>query len=652
MDPQAKKKAPKANRPALIAGVVVIILILATPFAYLAAMSGRIMPGVAVNGLYLGGLTENEANAKLKVAVSAFEKNLNFTNGKQTKTVDQARKFLNLDSDKGLAAAYSIGRNGNVADRITQAGRSLFSGARVSMSYAYDTESLKAALKTLWSVDEKTVNDARIAIVMSGDTLINVNISPEASGFEYDYDKAVSDLKTKQATLDVTPVVLAPARTQPTIKTADAKAAKDLVPAALALAPLAMSADEFKWKLSAHELAPMLAVAIKAGHTPSLGIDRDAARLYFKQLAAEYDIMPSNTNYEIDPATNKMTSFKPGNDGRKIDIERSVTALEAALEKQLAGQDGKTGFNIIATAAKSQIITQTAAELGINEVIGVGQSDFSGSSANRIKNLKHGSDKLNGVLIAPDAEFSALGALEPVTLEDGYYSEQIILGDKLQPGIGGGLCQIGTTLFRMAMNTGLPITERQNHSLVVHYYSDPVNGNPGTDATLYGPHPDLRFVNNTGHWMLLTTDINTKTKKLTYTLWGTADGRKGSYTHPTVTNWIAAPTEVKNIEDPALPVGAEKCQNAFRGANTTFTYTIIDASGAVTTKDFNSYYRSLPKICAYGTGTPGAILPDGKIVPPAPKNPVPNPLLINAPATNVNAPATNLNIPPEAAVGN
>ena len=58
------------------------------------------------------------------------------------------------------------------------------------------------------------------------------------------------------------------------------------------------------------------------------------------------------------------------------------------------------------------------------------------------------------------------------------------------------MCQIGTTLFRMAMNSGMPITERRNHSLVVHYYQDPVNGNPGTDATVYDPLIDFKFKND------------------------------------------------------------------------------------------------------------------------------------------------------------
>ena len=169
------------------------------------------------------------------------------------------------------------------------------------------------------------------------------------------------------------------------------------------------------------------------------------------------------------------------------------------------------------------------------------------------------------------------------------------------------MCQIGTTLFRMAMNAGMPITERRNHSLVVGYYADPVNGNPGTDATLYEPLVDFKFLNDTGNYLLLQAEIDYKKQQLTFTLWGKSDGRKGWYTHPTVSRWIPA-GEPKDIEVDNLKPGEKKCQNAFRGAVASFTYTRVTPSGEKIDRVFDSYYRSLPKICLVGktaaTGPP------------------------------------------------
>lgn len=650
MESSVEKTAAKTHRPALIAGVVVISLIAIAALSvagYMFVFKDRVFPGVTVNGLALGGLTKEEASAKLNATVTIYENSgLNFSYKGKTSSidttqlpdgnVDAARQLINIDDSKGLAIAFSVGRTGDLVSCIKQAAKALWYGAKVTLAYKLDDAGLKTALREFWSVDEKTVRDARVVISMNGNSLGRVTTTKDESGFEFDYDRAVSDLKDKITRLDQSPIELQPARTTPSIFENEAKLAATLVPQAMTLAPLPMTADTTEWTLEARDLAKLLQVTKTGNKQPTLSIDNDAAEKYFKQLALEYDVKPSNTRYEIDSSTQKMTLFEAGRNGRKIDIEKSINALKTAVQKQLANENGKIGYNIVSSTDNSQVITSSAADLGIKEVIGVGQSDFSGSSSNRIKNVTHGSSKLNGILIAPDQEFSALAALEPVTIEDGYFAEQIILGDKITPGVGGGLCQIGTTLFRMAMNTGLPITERQNHSLVVHYYSDPTNGNPGTDATLYGPHPDLRFVNNTGHWMLLTTDVNVKTKKLTYTLWGTSDGRNGSYTPPKVNQWIAAPAETKNIEDATMEPGKQKCQSAFSGAKTSFLYTIINPDGTITERTFNSYYRPLPKICTNG---PALATPEQ----PTTNNQIPN---------NANVPMNNIDLPPEAIVGN
>jgi vancomycin resistance protein YoaR len=645
------KPVKKTHRPAIIAGVVVIsalAVVALIPVGYLLAYGNRVLSGITANGVRLGGYTREAAAVRLNAEVAIFEKTgLNFTDGKRVVHVDPlavapddpdaAFEIFSLDTEVGSAAAFGFGHRGGAWQRLSEAASALWQGHAVTIPSSLDEDRLEQALRKIWSDDEQPVVDSRLDILMDGNRFVSAAATADKSGFRFDYDRAVSDFKDRLANLDKSPITLQAAKIEPSVTVAQAETAVALLPQALKLAPLTLMAEEKRWTINSADLARLLKPKISDNGKATLALDEEAVKRYFRNLAEDYDIAPSDTHLEIDPQTKQLTEFKAGRDGRRIDVAQTVILLEQALTKQLKGEDGRSGFNIVAIAAKSQATTQSAAELGIKEVIGIGRSDFSGSSATRIKNIRHGTDKLNGVLIAPDSEFSALGALEPVTIEDGYLPEQIILGDKIEPGVGGGLCQIGTTLFRMAMNTGLPITERQNHSLVVHYYSDPTNGNPGTDATLYGPHPDLRFMNDTGHWMLLTTEMNIKTKTLTYTLWGTSDGRHGSYTPPKVTNWIAAPTEVRNVEDPTLKPDEQKCQNAFRGANTTFTYTIVSADGTVTQRDFVSHYRALPKICMVGAAEPTT-----------PENTEAKPL---QPGTEVSPPA-NADLPPEAAVGN
>jgi len=273
----------------------------------------------------------------------------------------------------------------------------------------------------------------------------------------------------------------------------------------------------------------------------------------------------------------------------RIFVERNFHPLEAAK-----------AVSVTVAVVEPNVKLSDINDLGIADVLGVGISTFRDSHTNRIKNIATAIKRLNGSLVKPEEEFSALKYAGPFTSENGFLPEEVIKGDKIKKEIGGGMCQIGTTLFRMAMNSAMPITERRNHSLVVGYYADPVNGNPGTDATLYEPILDFKFLNDTGSYLLLQTEIDYKRQQLTFTLWGRPDGRKGWYTHPTVSRWIPAGAPLPDIESAELKPGERKCQNAFRGAVASFVYSRITSSSEKIDRTFESYYRPLPKICVVG----------------------------------------------------
>jgi len=254
---------------------------------------------------------------------------------------------------------------------------------------------------------------------------------------------------------------------------------------------------------------------------------------------------------------------------------------------------------LIVEQVEPEVKTGEVNDLGVSEVLGVGVSSYSGSSANRLANIRNASKKLNGLLIKPGDTFSTIAGTQPLTFAGGYVQEMVIVGDEIKPEIGGGLCQIATTLFRMAMNSGMLITERRPHALSISYYFDPVNHLPGTDATVYEPHPDLRFLNDTGNYLLIQTEINTSTKELVYTLWGKSDGRQGSYSHPRLIRWIPYGKTVEKIT-PTLKPGERKCQSPFRGADTEFTYTRTLADGQKEEIIYENHYRPLPQICQVG----------------------------------------------------
>jgi vancomycin resistance protein YoaR len=149
----------------------------------------------------------------------------------------------------------------------------------------------------------------------------------------------------------------------------------------------------------------------------------------------------------------------------------------------------------------------TAEELGITELIREEISYFHGSGPPRVQNIAACLSQFSRlVLIAPGETFSMVQALDDISLDNGYAEAPIIFGGRTIQGIGGGVCQVSTTLFRAAYFAGFPIDERHPHSYRVGYYEQRPNGNrdvalAGLDASVYVPIVDLKFTNDTEHWI-------------------------------------------------------------------------------------------------------------------------------------------------------
>jgi len=642
---EPKRTRGKKILPALVAGVIVIGGLTLSDVGFAAYYHDRIIPRVMIAGTEVGGLTTADAKTRLAVAVTTLENHgFIFSDGDKTVKLEH---IVSFDQESALASAAAIGHSGEWADRYSALLQSA-AGTHLTLPFTLDREKLRAALKENFGDGEHPGSDATLTISVSG-TSSSATVVPETEGTEYRYDAAIDALDTQLRTLQISTITLEKVTSVPAVLAAQAEAAKSLVAPALTLAPLALSAEEKHWTLTREELAGLLEVHMADG-APTLGFGHDKLVTYLGEFAATYDIKAAETSFELDPDTKKMTAFEQGRNGRHIMIDETIAQLADLLKTAVSGEKTPAALVVPTEEIKSRVISASAAELGIEEVLGIGRSNFKGSPANRVKNIRHGASKLNGVLIAPDEEFSLLTHLGPFTVEDGYLPEKVIKGDRILPEVGGGLCQIGTTTFRAVMHSGLPVLERQNHSLVVSYYNDPSNRAPGTDATIYDPSPDFKFKNDTGHWILFTTDLNATSGDLAFTLWGTPDGRKGAYTPPTVIRWLPAEEERKIIETTDLAPGQYQCTHAWKGADAVFTYTITHPDGTTTDKVFTSHYRSLPEVCAVGVGTPVDELP-------APMKPgattivngnVPVPI-VPAPASGTSSP---IDLPAEAVAGN
>ena len=336
------------------------------------------------------------------------------------------------------------------------------------------------------------------------------------------------------------------------------------------------------------------------------------------------------------PAVDAQFSISNGNisltsasqTGEVINLDESVSTIISALEL------GKTEIKLPSKIQAPSIDAQGAndiSKIGIKEIIGSATTDFKKSPDNRVHNIQTGVKYISGAVIKPGEEFSTIGRLGTIDQNSGYLPELVIKENATVPEFGGGLCQVSTTLFRAAMNAGLKISERQNHSYRVSYYEPPV----GMDATIYYPKPDFKFVNTTDNYILINGHI--EGTKITFDIYGTKDGRVASVTDPVVYD-VTQPPDSIYTDDPTLAPGEVKqIDHAHPGAKATFDYTVKKDGKVINQQTFNSYYVAWPAKFLRGpqvdnqaqsnsdtstsTPTPSATSTQNSSSPPAPQTP-------------------------------
>ncbi len=290
-------------------------------------------------------------------------------------------------------------------------------------------------------------------------------------------------------------------------------------------------------------------------------INTHAIQSYVEDVARKLNIDPINARLKFNTQTNAVEELTPHEDGITINVEKTTQNIEQILQSDTTPKS--QSIELSYTKEPAKITSKNAKDLGIKELIGKGVSNFSGSTKNRIHNITTASERFDGLVIAPNEEFSFTSILGPVDGEHGYKEELVIKDNETKPEFGGGICQVSTTIFRGAIFTGMKITKRRNHSYPVHYYIP-----TGFDATVYVPNPDLRFINNTPGYILLNVEMHGN--ELTFNYYGTKDGRKVIMDGPHITD--------------RQPDGAMK---------TYFTQTVTDKNGEIIINDtFKSDYKS------------------------------------------------------------
>jgi|GEM_PF-1432162 len=519
----ARRPAFRLTRPArirLLAAAVLALVVAANlllAWRYERQYAGRIVPGVRIEGVDVGGLTPAAAEFRLQEEVAAtLRRTVRLEYGGRSWTLTASEIGLYYRTGDAVQEAAAWGHRAGGWASWRERVRAGLGGIQVRLPAEAEDSRLRAVLDRIAAdVDRPAVPPA--VAWQEGNWLI----SPGQDGRHVVREETQERLVTALTTLvyDDAPAAAPLLVALPVVTDSAALAAADYDRLRGELAqvaqPLTVRCGAAAWELTTSDIAAWLSVGLAP---PAVEVNALALEGFLADVAPLVNVAVQLPRMEI--VDGRVSVFQVGSDGLVLDVEASLAHLRSALDLRLRGQP------VQAVDLVTQVVPagedELMAQMGVLELIGEGHSSFRDSSWARVTNIVVGGRELNGRLVAPDEVFSLNAALDPVSWEKGYVMSEVIVEGGVGYGMGGGLCQLATTLYRAALRTGLEVVERHEHAWRLDWYEQ--DSPPGFDATIMLGGPDLKFRNNTGHHILIQTETNAAEAWQVVRIYGTPPG--------------------------------------------------------------------------------------------------------------------------------
>jgi vancomycin resistance protein YoaR len=557
----------------VLAGLAGMVLGLA-----FAGSPSRLANGVRIAGVDVGGKTPRQARSILERRADALASvPVTFRVGSRTWQLQPRHLGIRVDWH---AAVDAVRRQGNGFGPLRGFRRLdlRFFGADV----APPTQVYDVALEDKLNEISAAVNvpHREASIVLRG---LRPEVVPSRTGHLLDRHAAAATIVRALASLNREPVGLPIQIDRPKITAGDLRVAQAQVRTALS-ASVHLTLGTTRWNLRPPRIARVL--ELPADGRRDVRIGGAGASSWFAALAKRVDRPPADADWAVGKSGIRVI---PDRSGHVLDVPRSAKALLGAA---LVTAPELRSANLTVESVSADRTTADAQAMDIRGLVASYQT-FYGGEPNRIHNVQLVSHLVDKHVIAPGETFSFNGTTGARTEDKGFLEAPVIINGELKTGLGGGVCQVSTTVFNAAYEAGLPIVSRTNHALYISHYPQ------GRDATVNYPDTDLKFTNDTGHWILLRTWVGSSS--LTVALYGTPVHRRVvSETSPLV---VTGPPPVKRIKDPSLFVGQtvveEPGSSSLKTSNERKVY---DADGKLLfDTTFYSSYRGELKVIRVGT---------------------------------------------------
>ncbi len=597
---------PKQALATLVGGIstffaIVIVWVLGYQLIY----AGRIFPGISVAGVDISGLSPGDAAVKLSQTLSyPHTGKVLFRDGERVWVASPSELGMVFDPTASAMAAYNYGRKGGLFSALSGQISAGGLGVDVPPVVIFDQRVAYNYLQNISTQVNQSVIEASLR-------LEGTNVIAESGqyGRALNLDATLIYLGAQLQSFRDGEVQLVIQETAPKLLdvSSQAEAARRILSAPLIVTvPNARAGDPGPWTFDVPVLANMLAVSVIENNGVAemqVGLDPASLRKSLTDLKNFVDQHPQNARFVFNDETRIIEPIAPSAIGRVMDVEASIVAINDALLR------GEHTVNLsVAEEAPAVQDTAVGTDLGIVELVTEHTTYFYGSSASRIQNIEAAAKSFHGVLVAPGEIFSMGNYISDISLENGFAEALIIYGGRTIKGVGGGVCQVSTTLFRTVFFAGFPVIERNPHAYRVSYYEMTASGSvdtelAGLDAAVFFPLVDFKFQNDTPYWLLMETYVNPGARTITWKIYSTSTGRNVTWETSGPVNEISPPEPIfeENPEFDANQI--EQVDYAAEGADVHVVRTVWQNGQVYFTDEFRTHYQPWAAICQYGPGT-------------------------------------------------
>lgn len=533
----------------------------------------RIIPGVYINDLYVGGM-DIESAVKFLSGKNPYEKNdvsvvINGTDPVIILPADIDFKVLYVKTAKD---AFGVGRSENFSNDFFSKLSFFTKKTKIKFSYDFSAGQMRNKINSITESKIETVLEPSFQISKSGELII----VDGRIGQKLD-DNLQSKIVEGMSGNDLALINISSTEVLPTFSKEDLEFLSQQVLDILNV-NYELVFDFYSKKLTKSDVLSFIE-PIKDSNGIRLSLNDDSIVKFLNDVAIDINRGPRVQVLTVKEG--RALEFIAPQNGQKLKVNETVDAIKSAIDTKTS----KIGLIVEVTNPP-----ENENPFGVKEIVGIGRSKFKGSIPGRVKNIELAASRVNGVLVAPGEIFSFNDAVGEISSKTGYSTAYIISQGRTVLGDGGGVCQVSTTLFRAALDAGLPIIKRNAHSYRVSYYEQ--DSAPGIDATIYSPSVDLRFKNDTAGYILITSEFSGKDSSLSFSIYGTKDGRVVDMTTPVVLSRTPPPATIYE-EDTSLPAGVKRqVEHSVWGASVKFDRTVKSKDGEIMYQDtFKSNYR-------------------------------------------------------------